>query len=151
MDIDNLHLYVDTKDNYGEDESCFVINPKRLYSVWCCRNSIFKDCEIKNTDCKYLSRLNLIQIREKLIPLAKLTVYISEPVEVLNEVSADAVEANIKAAGFEDIERNEDASFECDGQEISAISISAVKPKKNIDDIDITAITEETTKIIGCE
>jgi hypothetical protein len=142
-----LQLIVDSEDTYGEDQSIYYVQPKRLFSVKYLNDKIFDEVIIKNSNVEFLTSMNFLHILRKMKVSAPLTVIVSQPLSVMQSYDAKQIEANAKLAGFDKIEISDYTYTDEKKVKISTLTVTGVRPEKNPNqEIEIETTTTTTTK-----
>ena len=132
------YIYIDSKDNHIDDNNIFAIHPSKLNFLTHHDKEIFDGAVIQNCATSSIKTLGLFYLVKVLKPLAKLEVYIDQPISVMQKLDASEIEANAKLAGFVDIEESDYEKVTKDGDrehKVKSILLIMTRPetlKKNI-------------------
>jgi hypothetical protein len=128
----SLKLIVDGNDNYRDAEDVFYIHPSRLGKLKHVQNNSFESCQIKNSPLETFTPLNLVCIRDTLVPNGKMEIELDQPLSVMHDYDAKQFESNAKFAGFDDVQ-------------IDGTSIVCTKPEKRKANIEVETTTVTKT------
>lgn len=98
-----VELIVDDKQEEEVSPDTFYVKPDGLSKMNLVSPGSFEKATVRNCPVMYLTPFNLQNIYASLKKGATATIYIHEPILVLQEYDARALEANAELAGFRDI------------------------------------------------
>ena len=127
-------LIVDTEE--PKEEDIMYIYPSKFNTTKYLASNIFDQATIRNCPVEKLTTTGLIGIFSSLKPLAKINIIVFQPIAVMINYDAKQIEANLKLAGFENIQISDvTITNEKTGQKIQTQEIEAQKPesKRNVD------------------
>ena len=130
-------LIVDTIEPKGDN--IMYLLPTKLSSSKFLRHNTFDQATIKNTSVEKITSSGLIGILASLKPQGKINIFVHQPIAVMLSYDAKQIEANLKLAGFENIQINDvNIKDEKTGKKIETQSIEASKPlSKRSGDVNI--------------
>ena len=118
-----------------EDDVMYIYPSKLSTSKYLAPNT-FDRATIRNCPVEQVTTTGLIGIFASLKPLAKINIEVFQPIAVMIDYDAKQIEANLKLAGFENIQISDvTITNEKTGQKIQTQEIEAQKPesKRNVD------------------
>ena len=118
-----------------EDDVMYIYPSKLSTSKYLAPNT-FDQATIRNCPVEQVTTTGLIGIFTSLKPLAKINIEVFQPIAVMIDYDAKQIEANLKLAGFENIQISDvTITNEKTGQKIQTQEIEAQKPesKRNVD------------------
>jgi hypothetical protein len=127
-------IVVDTVEP-KEDDVMYIYPSKLSTSKYLAPNT-FDQATIRNCPVEQVTTTGLIGIFTSLKPLAKINIEVFQPIAVMINYEAKQIEANLKLAGFENIQISDvTITNEKTGQKIQTQEIEAQKPesKRNVD------------------
>ena len=130
-------LIVDTE--VPKEDDIMHILPSKLKSSKYLASNTFDLATIKNCPVEKITSGGLVGIFSSLKPLAKINIIVYQPIAVMLAYDSKQIEANLKLAGFENIQTS-DINIKDDktGKIIQTQSIEAIKPEsKRTSDISI--------------
>ena len=123
-----VELIVDDKQEEEVSPDTFYVKPDSLNKMNLVSPNSFEKATVRNCPVMYLTPFNLQNIYVSLKKGATVTIYIHEPILVLQEYDARTLEANAEIAGFKDI-RTGTAVVYCEdlGTKIETIAYTLTK------------------------
>lgn len=139
-------LVVDTE--VPKEEDVMHILPSKLKSSKYLASNIFDLATIRNCPVEKITSGGLTGIFSSLKPLAKINVIVFQPIAVMLFYDSKQIEANLKLAGFENIQTSDiTIKDEKTGKMIQTQSIEATKPEsKRNPDINIEILKTKYKK-----
>jgi hypothetical protein len=130
-------IIVDTIE--PKEDNIMYLLPSKLSSSKFLSHNTFDRATIKNTSVEKITSKGLMGILASLKPQGKINILVHQPIAVMLSYDAKQIEANLKLAGFEDIQINDiSIKDEKTGKIIQTQSIEASKPlSKRTGDINI--------------
>jgi len=130
-------IIVDTIE--PKEDNIMYLLPSKLSSSKFLSHNTFDRATIKNTSVEKITSIGLMGILASLKPQGKINILVHQPIAVMLSYDAKQIEANLKLAGFEDIQINDiNIKDEKTGKIIQTQSIEASKPlSKRTGDINI--------------
>ena len=119
-----------------EEEDVMYLRPSKLGTSVFLASNIFDQATIRNCPVEKITSGGLGGIFSSLKPLAKINITVFQPIAVMVFYDSKQIEANLKLAGFENIEISDiNIKDQKTGQIIQTQSIEAQKPesKRNSD------------------
>ncbi len=108
-----MELIVDSVDSENT-ENVYYLSPERLGQLKLVTPNSFKKATIRNCPVTCLTPYNLQCLFHSLQKDCSATIYIDQPVLVLQEYDADSIAANAELAGFKSIDSGT-AKVMCNG------------------------------------
>ena len=100
---DKIELIVDRKDDLENKENIFFVTPERLYQLKVVSSESFYKATIKNCPIDFLSSFNLQYLFNSLKKNASATIFIDQPILVMQDYDKQTIQANATLAGFTNI------------------------------------------------
>ena len=100
---DKFELIVDKKDDLENNSNIFFVAPERLNQLKLVTSNVFYKAAIKNCPANFLSSFNLQYIYNSLKPGASCTIFIDQPIAVMQDYDKQTIQANATLAGFTNI------------------------------------------------
>ena len=100
---DKFELIVDRKDDLEKKENVFFVTPERLYQLKVVSSESFYKATIKNCPANFLSSFNLQYLFNSLKKNASATIFIDQPILVMQDYDKQTIQANATLAGFTNI------------------------------------------------
>ena len=100
---EKFELIVDVKDNLDNKENIFFVTPERLNQLKVVQMNSFNKATIKNCPVNFLTSFNLQYIYNSLKPNASCTIFIDQPIAVMQDYDKQTIQANATLAGFTNI------------------------------------------------
>ena len=100
---DKFELIVDKKDDLENNSNIFFVTPERLNQLKLVTSNVFYKATIKNCPANFLSSFNLQYIYNSLKPGASCTIFIDQPIAVMQDYDKQTIQANATLAGFTNI------------------------------------------------
>ena len=100
---DNFELIVDRKDDLEQKENIFFVTPERLNQLKLVKLNSFHKATVKNCPANLLTSFNLQYIYNSLQPKASCTIFIDQPIAVMQDYDKQTIQANATLAGFSNI------------------------------------------------
>jgi hypothetical protein len=119
-----------------EEEDVMYLRPSKLNTSVYLASNIFDQATIRNCPVEKITSSGLAGIFSSLKPLAKINITVFQPIAVMVFYDSKQIEANLKLAGFENIEISDvNIKDQKTGQIIQTQSIESQKPesKRNSD------------------
>ena len=98
-----IELIVDKTDNLEKKENVFFVTPERLYQLKVVSSDSFYKATIRNCPVSFLTSFNLQYIYNSLKKSASATIYIDQPILVMQDYDKQTIQANATLAGFTNI------------------------------------------------
>ena len=98
-----IELIVDKTDDLEKKENVFFVTPERLYQLKVVSNDSFYKATIRNCPVTFLTSFNLQYIYNSLKKSASATIYIDQPILVMQDYDKQTIQANATLAGFTNI------------------------------------------------
>lgn len=98
-----FELIVDKQDNSEKKENIFFVTPERLNQLKVVISDSFYKATIRNCPVNFLSSFNLQYIYNALKKHASATIYIDQPILVMQDYDKQTIQANATLAGFTNI------------------------------------------------
>ena len=98
-----IELIVDKTDNLEKKENVFFVTPERLYQLKVVSSDSFYKATIRNCPVSFLTSFNLQYIYNSLKKSASATIYIDQPILVMQDYDKQTIQANANLAGFTNI------------------------------------------------
>lgn len=120
-------IIVDTIEPKGDN--IMYLLPSKLSTSKYLSHNTFDQATIKNTSVEKITSAGLIGILSSLKPQAKINILVHQPIAVMLSYDAKQIEANLKLAGFENIQISDiNIKDEKTGKTIQTQSIEGSKP-----------------------
>ena len=120
-------LIVDTVE--PKEDNIMYLLPTKLSSSKFLRHNTFDQATIKNTSVEKITPSGLMGILASLKPQGKISILVYQPIAVMLTYDAKQIEANLKLAGFENIQISDiNIRDEKTGKIIQTQSVEASKP-----------------------
>ena len=119
-----------------EEDDAMYLRPSKLNTSVYLASNIFDQATIRNCPVEKITSSGLAGIFSSFKPLAKINITVFQPIAVMVFYDSKQIEANLKLAGFENIEISDvNIKDQKTGQIIQTQSIEAQKPesKRNSD------------------
>ena len=100
---EKMELIVDKKDEIENQENIFFVTPERLYQLKVVNNESFSKGTIKNCPISFLTSSNLQYIYNSMGKNASVTIFIDQPILVMQDYDKQTLKANATLAGFNNI------------------------------------------------
>ena len=100
---EKFELIVDRKDDLEKKENIFFVTPERLYQLKVVSSESFYKATIKNCPVNFLSSFNLQYLFNALKKNASATIFIDQPILVMQDYDKQTIQANATLAGFTNI------------------------------------------------
>ena len=100
---DKFELIVDRKDDLEKKDNIFFVTPERLYQLKVVSSESFYKATIKNCPINFLSSFNLQYLFNSLKKNASATIFIDQPILVMQDYDRQTIQANATLAGFTNI------------------------------------------------
>ena len=100
---DKFELIVDKTDNLEKKENVFFVTPERLNQLKVVSSDSFYKATIRNCPVNFLTSFNLQYIYNSLKKNASATVFIDQPILVMQDYDKQTIQANATLAGFTNI------------------------------------------------
>ena len=100
---DKFELIVDRKDDLEKKENIFFVTPERFYQLKVVSSESFYKATIKNCPVDFLSSFNLQYLFNSLKKNASATIFIDQPILVMQDYDKQTIQANATLAGFTNI------------------------------------------------
>ena len=100
---DKIELIVDRKDDLEKKDNIFFVTPERLYQLKVVSSESFYKATIKNCPIDFLSSFNLQYLFNSLKKKASATIFIDQPILVMQDYDKQTIQANATLAGFTNI------------------------------------------------
>ena len=97
---DKFELIVDKTDNLEKKENVFFVTPERLNQLKVVSSDSFYKATIRNCPVNFLTSFNLQYIYNSLKKNASATVFIDQPILVMQDYDKQTIQANATLAGF---------------------------------------------------
>ena len=134
-------LIIDTKEPEGNDDAMFIKSSRFNTTKYLAQNT-FDQATVKHSTVEQITSNGLSGIFASLKPLGKIHIIVHQPIAVMIFYDSKQIEANLKLAGFENIQtRDVTITDDKTGKMIQTQSIEATKPEsKRNPDINIEVI-----------
>ena len=100
---DKFELIVDKTDNLEKKENVFFVTPERLNQLKVVSSDSFYKATIRNCPVSFLTSFNLQYIYNSLKKNASATIFIDQPILVMQDYDKQTIQANATLAGFTNI------------------------------------------------
>ena len=100
---EKFELIVDVKDNLDNKENIFFVTPERLNQLKVVQMNSFNKATIKNCPVNFLTSFNLQYIYNSLKQNSSCTIFIDQPIAVMQDYDKQTIQANATLAGFTNI------------------------------------------------
>ena len=100
---EKFELIVDRKDDLEKKDNIFFVTPERLYQLKVVSSESFYKATIKNCPANFLSSFNLQYLYKALKKNASATIFIDQPILVMQDYDKQTIQANATLAGFTNI------------------------------------------------
>ena len=100
---EKFELIVDKNDDLENKENIFFVTPERLYQLKVVQINSFTKATVKNCPVTFLTSFNLQYIYNSLKQNAVCTIYIDQPIAVMQDYDKQTIQANATLAGFSNI------------------------------------------------
>ena len=100
---DKFELIVDKKDDLENKDNIFFVTPERLNQLKLVTSNSFYKATIKNCPANLLTSFNLQYIYNSLKSNASCTIFIDQPIAVMQDYDKQTIQANATLAGFTNI------------------------------------------------
>ena len=100
---EKFELIVDRKDDLEKKDNIFFVTPERLYQLKVVSSESFYKATIKNCPANFLSSFNLQYLFKALKKNASATIFIDQPILVMQDYDKQTIQANATLAGFTNI------------------------------------------------
>ncbi len=100
---EKFDLLVDIKDNLEQKDNIFFVTPERLYQLKVVAPNTFSKGTIKNCPVNFLTSFNLQYIYNTLKPKSSCTIFIDQPISVMQDYDKQTIQANATLGGFSNI------------------------------------------------
>ena len=100
---EKFELIVDVKDNLDNKENIFFVTPERLNQLKVVQMNSFNKATIKNCPVNFLTSFNLQYIYNSLKQNSSCTIFIDQPIAVMQDYDKQTIQANATLAGFANI------------------------------------------------
>ena len=100
---EKFELIVDIKDNLENKGNIFFVTPERLSQLKVVQGNSFNKATIKNCPINFLSSSNLQYIYNSLTQNTTCTIYIDQPIAVMQDYDKQTIQANATLGGFSNI------------------------------------------------
>ena len=100
---EKFELIVDKNDDLENKENIFFVTPERLYQLKVVQINSFTKATVKNCQVTFLTSFNLQYIYNSLKQNAVCTIYIDQPIAVMQDYDKQTIQANATLAGFSNI------------------------------------------------
>ena len=100
---EKFELIVDKKDDLENKENIFFLTPERLNQLKVVQINSFTKGTVKNCPVNFLTSFNLQYIYNSLKQNATCTIYIDQPIAVMQDYDKQTIQANATLAGFSNI------------------------------------------------
>ena len=100
---EKFELIVDTKDDLEKKGNIFFITPERLNQLKVVQINSFSEATVKNCPVNFLTSFNLQYIYNSLNQNASCTIFIDQPIAVMQDYDKQTIQANATLAGFSKI------------------------------------------------
>ena len=100
---EKFELIVDTKDDLEKKGNIFFITPERLNQLKVVQINSFSKATVKNCPVNFLTSFNLQYIYNSLNQNASCTIFIDQPIAVMQDYDKQTIQANATLAGFSKI------------------------------------------------
>ena len=146
------HLLVDSNDTL-EDLDKFFIHPKRLALLQILDNKVFESAVVKRAQVEDLHTKALFHILCKLKVGATLEIIVDNPISISQPLDAKLIEANVKSAGYDNIEISE--CPDVNDPNSKTLKVTATRPERNPNNVEVeleattTTTTNSKGKVVG--
>ena len=125
---EKFELIVDKVDNIENKENVFFCTPERINSLKVVSKDSFFKATIKHCPIKYLTGFNLKSLYNSLRPGASATIFIDQPVLVMQDYDSQTIQANATYGGFTKIKTSSASMLnEALGTKIDTITVILTK------------------------
>ena len=100
---DKFELIVDKNDDLSKKENVFFVTPERLYQLKVVSSDSFYKATIRNCPVTFLTSFNLQYIHNALRKNGSATIFIDQPILVMQDYDKQTIQANATLAGFTNI------------------------------------------------
>ena len=100
---EKFELIVDIKDDLENKDNIFFVTPERLYQIKIVIPNSFTKATIKNCPVNFLTSFNLQYLYNTLKQNASCTIFIDQPIAVMQDYDKQTIQANATLAGFTNI------------------------------------------------
>ena len=100
---DKFELIVDKKDDLENKDNIFFVTPERLNQLKLVTSNSFYKATIKNCPANLLTSFNLQYIYNTLKPKSSCTIFIDQPISVMQDYDKQTIQANATLGGFSNI------------------------------------------------
>ena len=100
---DKFELIVDKKDDLENKDNIFFVTPERLNQLKLVTSNSFYKATIKNCPANLLTSFNLQYIYNSLKSNASCTIFIDQPIAVMQDYDKQTIQSNATLAGFTNI------------------------------------------------
>ena len=100
---EKFELIVDRKDDLEKKDNIFFVTPERLYQLKVVSSESFYKATIRNCPANFLSSFNLQYLFKALKKNASATIFIDQPILVMQDYDKQTIQANATLAGFTNI------------------------------------------------
>ena len=100
---DKFELIVDRKDDLENKDNIFFVAPERLNQLKLVTGNVFYKATVKNCPANFLTSFNLQYIYNSLKSGSSCTIYIDQPIAVMQDYDKQTIQANATLAGFTNI------------------------------------------------
>ena len=100
---DKFELIVDRKDDLENKDNIFFVTPERLNQLKLVTINSFYKATIKNCPANFLTSFNLQYIYNTLKPKSSCTIFIDQPISVMQDYDKQTIQANATLGGFSNI------------------------------------------------
>ena len=100
---EKFELIVDRKDDLEKKDNIFFVTPERLYQLKVVSSESFYKATIRNCPSNFLSSFNLQYLFKALKKNASATIFIDQPILVMQDYDKQTIQANATLAGFTNI------------------------------------------------
>ena len=100
---EKFELIVDIKDDLEKKGNIFFITPERLNQLKVVQINSFSEATVKNCPVNFLTSFNLQYIYNSLNQNASCTIFIDQPIAVMQDYDKQTIQANATLAGFSKI------------------------------------------------
>ena len=100
---DKFELIVDKTDDLDKKGNIFFVTPERLNQLKVVANDSFFKATVKNCPVNFLTSFNLQYIYNSLKSKGSCTIFIDQPILVMQDYDKQTIEANATLAGFTNI------------------------------------------------
>ena len=100
---EKFELIVDKNDDLENKENIFFVTPERLNQLKVVQMNSFNKATIKNCPVNFLTSFNLQYIYNSLKQNSSCTIFIDQPIAVMQDYDKQTIQANATLAGFTNI------------------------------------------------